>query len=91
MLKRRVLSWLWDHLVSLALLAAIIGMPALVGWIELDAIWSNAVACVLVLMSVTVLPFFAWRRRTALRQTLCFLRSNHCTRIQGLFGLYSRS
>lgn len=62
-LRARIVSWGWDYLVVLAWLAlvfVVVGIPQLVGWIDLSGIWSRPVATDLAITAVTVVPYLAY-------------------------------
>jgi len=60
---RRLASWWWDYLVILAWLAVVfvlIGLPQILGWFDLSAIWTDQVAGDIAITVLTVLPYFLY-------------------------------
>ena len=58
---RRFLSWVWDYLVILAwlvILVIVIGIPQMLGWLDLGAVWSNQVAADVAITILTVIPLW---------------------------------
>lgn len=61
--RSRVASWGWDYLVVLAWLAlvfVVVGLPQLVGWIDLAWVWSRPVAADVAVTLLTVVPYLAY-------------------------------
>lgn len=74
-LGRRVASWWWDYLLIIAWLAAVfllIGLPQLLGWIDLSPIWTDQTGTDVAITILTVLPYFLYL-------TLTERRSPHAT------------
>lgn len=72
---RRVASWWWDYLLIIAWLTAVfllIGLPQLLGWIDLSPIWTDQTATDVAITILTVLPYFLYL-------TLTEWRSPHAT------------
>lgn len=66
-LRQRLLSWWWDYLVVLAWLLAVfvvIGLPTLLGWANLEPVWTRPAAADLVVTALTVLPYLIYLVRT---------------------------
>ena len=62
-LRRRLPSWGWDYLVVLAWLAVVlvvIGVPQLIGWLDLAWIWSQPVTADVAITVLTVVPYLAY-------------------------------
>ena len=60
---RRLASWWWDYLLILAWLAAVfllIGLPQILGWLDLSAIWADQVAGDIAITVLTVLPYLVY-------------------------------
>src|SRR5690606_11677876 len=58
-----LVSWGWDYLVILAWLALVflvIGLPQMLGWMDLSAIWENQVTADIATSILTVLPYFLY-------------------------------
>lgn len=63
MTGRRLLSWIFDYLVILGWLIGlfvVVGLPSLLGWMSLDAIWSDRLATDIALTVLTVVPLFVY-------------------------------
>lgn len=64
MLQRHLLSWWWDYLVVLAWLVVVfllVGVPTLLGSVELDGLWSRWPALAyLTSAALTVVPFLVY-------------------------------
>ncbi|MGH8952949.1 MAG: RDD family protein [Acidimicrobiia bacterium] len=61
--SQRLVSWWWDYLLILAWLAVIfllIGLPQILGWLDLSAIWTDQVAGDIAITVLTVLPYFLY-------------------------------
>ncbi len=61
--RRRILSWLWDYLVVLGLLAAVfvvVGVPASLGWLHLGWMRDDPVLTDVFITLLTVVPFLAY-------------------------------
>jgi uncharacterized RDD family membrane protein YckC len=62
-LGRRFLSWLWDYLVVVAWLVIVfvfVGLPQILGWIDLSPIWTDQNASDIGITLLTVLPYFIY-------------------------------
>jgi uncharacterized RDD family membrane protein YckC len=62
-LSRRILSWLWDYLVILAwlvLVFAFVGIPQLLGWIDLSPVWTDQNSSDVGITMLTVFPYFLY-------------------------------
>jgi uncharacterized RDD family membrane protein YckC len=62
-IARRVLSWLWDYLVImgwLVLVFVVLGLPQILGWVDLSPIWTDQTAADVGITLLTVLPYFAY-------------------------------
>lgn len=63
MTTRRLLSWWWDYLVVLAWLALtflLVGLPGILGWLDLGAVWSRPVAADAAITVLTVVPYWLY-------------------------------
>jgi hypothetical protein len=59
----RILSWWWDYLVILAWLASVFvvaGLPQLLGWWDLSAVWSDQTASDIAITLLTVVPYLTY-------------------------------
>jgi uncharacterized RDD family membrane protein YckC len=66
-LVRRFLSWLWDYLLIVAWLAIVfvfIGLPQLLGWIDLTPVWTDQTSSDVGVTLLTVFAFFLYLYRT---------------------------
>ena len=62
-IRRRLRSWWWDYLVVLAWLLVVfvaVGLPGLLGWFDVDRIWSRPLTADLAVTALTVVPYFAY-------------------------------
>jgi len=62
-IRRRLRSWWWDYLVVLAWLLLVfvaVGLPGLLGWLDLDRIWSRPLTADLAVTALTVVPYYAY-------------------------------
>jgi uncharacterized RDD family membrane protein YckC len=62
-----LLSWLWDYLVIVAWLVivfVVVGVPQLIGWIDLSPVWTDQNASDVGITLLTVLPYFIYLFRT---------------------------
>lgn len=60
---RRLRSWWWDYLVVLAWLVLVfltIGLPQILGWLDLSSVWSDPVSADLAITLLTVVPWFVY-------------------------------
>ena len=60
---RRIASWWWDYLIILGwllLVFLIVGLPQLLGWIDLAPVWTNQSTADIGITILTVLPYFAY-------------------------------
>lgn len=67
MVKRRLLSWIFDYLVILGWLIGllvVVGIPSVLNWMNLDSIWSDRLATDVAITLLTVVPFFVYLVRT---------------------------
>lgn len=58
-----MVSWGWDYLVVLVWLSLVfvaVGIPQLVGWIDLAGIWSRPLAADVAVTLLTVAPYLAY-------------------------------
>lgn len=65
-------SWGWDYLVALtwvALVFVAVGIPQLVGWIDLAWVWSRPLAADLAVTLLTVAPYLAYLTMTEAGRT----------------------
>ena len=59
-LRRRLLSWWWDYVVVLAWLVVVfllVGLPTILGWVDLRAVWSNPATADVATAVLTVVPY----------------------------------
>lgn len=62
-LRDRLRSWGWDYLLILAWLAVvfvIVGIPQLLGWIDLAGIWTDPFYADVAVTVLTVIPYLAY-------------------------------
>ncbi len=67
MMRRRLLSWLWDYLVVIGLLLVVlivVGVPTLLGWLHLGGVWDNLALSDIAITLLTVLPFLIYLAST---------------------------
>ena len=60
---RRIASWGWDYLVILGWLAVVflfVGLPQILGWIDLTPVWTDQNTADIGITILTVLPYFAY-------------------------------
>ena len=60
---RRIASWGWDYLLILGwlfLVFLLVGLPQLLGWIDLTPVWTNQTSADVGITILTVLPYFAY-------------------------------
>lgn len=66
-LRRRLLSWWWDYLAVLAWLLVVflvVGLPMLLGWVDLEPVWSRQITADLAVTALTVVPYLVYLVRT---------------------------
>jgi uncharacterized RDD family membrane protein YckC len=66
-LGRRFLSWLWDYLVIVTWLVIVfvfVGLPQILGWIDLSPVWTDQNASDVGITLLTLLPYFIYLYRT---------------------------
>jgi uncharacterized RDD family membrane protein YckC len=59
-LRRRLISWWWDYVVVVAWLTAVfllLGLPTVLGWLDLSGVWSHPIAADVAVTVLTVVPF----------------------------------
>ena len=62
-LRLRIASWGWDYVaivVWLGAVLAVIGLPQLLGWIDLEAVWSEPASADLGVAALTVIPYLVY-------------------------------
>jgi hypothetical protein len=60
-------SWGWDYLVVLgwlSLVFGVVGLPQLIGWIDLEWVWSRPLAAGVAVTLLTVVPYLAYLTMT---------------------------
>jgi len=60
---RRLASWGWDYLLILGWLLfvfLVVGLPQILGWIDLAPVWTDQSSADVGITLVTVLPYFAY-------------------------------
>jgi uncharacterized RDD family membrane protein YckC len=59
----RIASWGWDYLLILGwllLVFLVVGLPQILGWIDLTPVWTNQTSADIGTTILTVLPYFAY-------------------------------
>lgn len=62
-----MVSWGWDHLVVLVWLVLVfvaVGVPQLVGWLDLAGVWSRPLTADIAVTMLTVVPYLAYLTTT---------------------------
>lgn len=62
-LKRRLISWWWDYVVVLSWLIVVfvlLGLPTLLGWVDLEPVWSRQITADLAVTLLTVVPYLVY-------------------------------
>ncbi|MGH8948345.1 MAG: hypothetical protein ACRDXF_05745, partial [Acidimicrobiia bacterium] len=56
-------SWVWDYLLILGWLLLVflfVGLPQILGWVDLSPMWTDQTAADVGITLLTVLPYFAY-------------------------------
>ena len=62
-LGTRLTSWWWDYLLIvgwLILVFLVVGLPQLIGWWDLSAIWTDPISADVAITLLTVVPYFLY-------------------------------
>lgn len=62
-LSSRILSWWWDYVLIvgwLVLVFVVVGLPQLLGWLDLSPIWTEQYLADMAVTLLTVLPYFGY-------------------------------
>lgn len=60
---RRLASWGWDYLIILAWLIGVfvmVGVPSLLGWLDLERVWAQPITADMAAAMLTVVPFLVY-------------------------------
>ena len=69
--SRRLASWGWDYLLILGWLLLVflfVGLPQILGWIDLTPVWTDQSSADVGITILTVLPYFAYLYLTELKR-----------------------